>query len=106
MDYEAALAYDASQRDSCADLSADPHGAAAPSAEGPELPVVVRWREVHEARVRAQGRLDERVVALRGQGFTEREIAPIIGRSQQTVSRRFRASVVEILRELAGLPAK
>lgn len=104
---EEALAHDSAPRTSTAHMSTD-GTERAQSSEGPSLPAVVRWNDVHDARARVLDRKRMvQVIRLRGFGYTQQEIAEKLGVSQPTVSRAFKAAVREVLEELGGeqLPA-
>lgn len=95
-----AIKCDSSPRDSWPDLLASGvHSGDDPNGDSGLL-VVVRWNDVHIARQAVQGPIDREVTQLRAAGYTEDEIGVIVGVSQQTVSRRFRASIEAILDRL------
>jgi DNA-directed RNA polymerase specialized sigma24 family protein len=100
--YPEALRYDSSPRDSWPDLlSSDVHTSGDPIDDS-EVLVVLRWHDVQQAAERVVAAGEERISQLRGAGYTEAEIAEVLGCSQQSVSRRYRASLAEILAELNG----
>lgn len=103
MSYADALACDTAPPDSWPDLLAE--GAGLGHTGGPgedsQLLVVLRWHDVHNVRRRVQDDLDAQLTELRRRGHTEAQIAEMLGSSQQTVSRRLRASVRDIVGELA-----
>ena len=63
---------------------------------------VLRWVDVDRAARRAEEKIERQFVELIAQGHTEREAAAVLGRSHATTRRRFRASIEEVLRELAA----
>lgn len=68
-----------------------------------ELPLVVRWHDVHTARRRViMAKREQEMIQLRAQGYEEREIAELVGLHRSTVNRAFRASVDETLAVLGG----
>lgn len=96
-----AIDYDAHPRDSCADLSSDPHGGGSSSED--QLPVIARWLDVQRARQAiASHKADAVVLELRANGFTEEEVARLVDLSQPTVNRRFRASLGELVEALGA----
>lgn len=72
------------------------------------IPTVARWSEVHaaksrlvaRARNRARAALDTFAMELRGRGYTESEVADLVGSSQQSVNRHFKIGLRELLDEL------
>lgn len=99
MSREEAILCDAVPRDSCADLAAD-DGGHAPSAD-PSLPVIARWWDVRRARDRIRLSKEQEMAArLRAEGFTERELASVLGCSQPTAHRRVSVTLRELVREL------
>lgn len=102
MTRQEAIDYDASPKDSCADLSEDPYGGGSANAD-PSLFVICRWHDVHDARKRVVRRKgDEFIIRLRAEGFTELEIVRLARVPQATMRRRFRATLAEIVTELGG----
>ena len=68
-----------------------------------EVPLVVRWHDVREAKRRVvTEKRDQEVVRLRAEGLTEEEVAERLGVDRSTVNRRFRASLDEIIAALGG----
>lgn len=102
MTHGEALSCDSHPPDSWPDLlSSDAQmGHSGGIEEGGELLVVLRWTDVHRAKKQVQGSIDDQVMVLRSAGYTQEEIGQALGRSQQTVSRQWRASIEEILAEL------
>lgn len=100
MTHKDAIGCDSAPRDSWPDLLASGiHGGDDPNGNSGLL-VVVRWNDVQAARRQVQGPIDREVTQLRASGYSEDEIGVIVGVSQQTVSRRFRASIEAILERL------
>jgi hypothetical protein len=67
------------------------------------IPTLARWSEVHAAKERVVRRRRDAIAAeLLAQGYVQAEVASLLETSQQTVSRRFRATLREILDELGG----
>lgn len=97
--YEEAVSADASPVSSTGQLSGD---GTSGSADGPQVPVIARWNDVRRARQIVREKRDQEILELRVAGETEQEVAAKVGLSQQTVSRRFRASLRDILDELGG----
>ncbi len=110
-----AVSEDARQPDSLARTS--PEGPGAPTAHEEWDPVftVARWHDVQAARRRAlerkmtaanadprQLKLELIILELRSRGWTEEEIAQRAGLAQQSVSRKARATLAEIVAELGG----
>ena len=71
------------------------------ASEGRVL-TVLRRVDVHHAAQRATNARDRRIAALHAQGYTTREVAALVETSHATVSRRYRATLEEVLRELAA----
>lgn len=67
------------------------------------VPTLALWSEVRAARRRLGGqRRDTAAAWLLAQGHSQGEVAEQLGMSQQTVSRRFRASIEQLVDELNG----
>lgn len=97
MDREQAISYDAYPRSSCADLSEDPHGSGSSDGDD-ELFVIARWWDVMRASARiTTDKQTGEIAVLRARGYTEEEVGRMLGLSQPTVHRRFRASLKELL---------
>lgn len=75
------------------------------SAEGPGLSVFVLWRAVDDAsRLVIRRKRDAEVLRLTLEGYTQREIGERVGISQQHAGRLFRATILEICRQLNQAP--
>jgi hypothetical protein len=73
------------------------------SGDTTRVPTLARWAEVRAAAARViKHKRDLEGAELVARGYTQAEVAGLLGASQQTVSRRFRATVAEILEELGG----
>lgn len=101
IDRETARNIDAEPADSFPDLLRSNYqsGALCASDERPLL-TVLRWHDVHDARERISPLIDEDVLELRLEGLGEDQVALVLERSQQTVSRLWLSSVDSIVREL------
>lgn len=98
-----AIDLDASQPDSLAHLAEDPHSGGGDHEQ--QLPTIARWHDVQAARRRVTAKkADLAIVAMRGAGLSEQEIAEQLGSSQPTVHRRYRATLTEVQAALGGAP--
>lgn len=104
LDSDEAVEEDSRFRSCLAQITPDGELAPSTSAEYDPVPTFARWSEVHGARYRVmKSKLGEAVLELRLAGYTERELAPVLGISQPTVHRHFRARLAEIIVELGGV---
>jgi transcriptional regulator len=98
---EQAVDLDATPADSLAATS-ETHAADARTIDG-SIPVIARWHDVQQAKARLNATKQElKMVELRAQGQTDKQVAETLGTSRQTVNRKWRATVQEILDELGG----
>lgn len=98
-----AVDLDATPPDSCSHLRGS-GDAAAPETDDDRLPVVARWLDVQRARGAILA--DKRSVAslqLYASGFSDREVANMLGQDRMAVRRKWRATVDEILEFLGGV---
>lgn len=95
-----AVSVDAAVQSSWPDRK-NPAGVIGPE-DAHELLTVLRWDDVDIARRRVQNRIDQKVTVLRRMGLDQAQIGRIVGRHQSVVSRRFRASIDDIVGELSG----
>ena len=97
-----AITIDEGFRDSCLGLVAALQGAAL-SAEGPPVPTIARWNDVHRARTAIiDAKQAVAILQLRASGFSERELARLSDNSRLAVRRRWRTPVDEIIARLGG----
>jgi hypothetical protein len=72
---------------------------------GGRVPTLVRWAEVRTAAARiARRKQDVEAAELLARGYTTLEVAVLQRASRQTINRRFRATIAEIVDELGGPP--
>ena len=77
------------------------------SSETTRVPTLARWSEVRTVRDRvARRKRDVAATELVAQGYSQGEVAALQGVSQQTISRRFRATAEEIVALLNGAPGR
>jgi hypothetical protein len=68
-----------------------------------DVPLIARWAEVDRAKRRvAQNKESIALTQLRLQGYTDEEVAGMLGLGRRTVGRRWRATLQEILELLGG----
>ena len=71
--------------------------------EDREVPLIARWAEVDRARRRVhENKANVALTQLRLQGYTDEEVAGMLGLGRRTVGRRWRATLEEILQLLGG----
>lgn len=100
---EEAIDCDASPPDSLARFVAGDAGAGG-SSEGPALPVVARWWDVHRAAATVRRRkAGPSELELRLAGYTRAEIAEVTGESIETIRKRTHVEVDEIMAELGSI---
>lgn len=64
------------------------------------LPVIARWHDVRRAQTQVVDRKADRLLAARLNGASEQQVADDTGLSQQTVNRKVRARLADIVAEL------
>jgi hypothetical protein len=81
----------------------DETGAHGFCAEDHEVPLIARWAEVNAAKHRIIASKENiALMQLRLQGYTDEEVAGVLGLGRRTVGRRWRATLQEILEALGG----
>jgi hypothetical protein len=100
--YSEALAHDESVSSSFPSAEAD----LAVSAEEPQLPAIVRWREVRDiaAKIVTEKRDRQILSWVVVDAMTEWEVAAKVGLNQSTVNRRVGSMLVQIQAALGGPP--
>lgn len=72
-------------------------------AEDHDVPLIARWAEVDRAKRRIIANKESiALMQLRLQGYTDEEVAGMLGLGRRTVGRRWRATFAEILESLGG----
>lgn len=100
-DYDAAITYATRIVSSLGKLTNEQSHLASSSEDG-EVPLLVRWSEVHAAKGRIEANKEHlALMQLRLQGHSEDEVAELMGIGRRTVGRRMRATMREIL-EILG----
>lgn len=95
---------DAQSADSLAHLSQDDVHGSGVAIEDLDLPVIARWHDVHDAAAKIAGVKElEQIVQLQAGGLSQEEVGAELGISQPTVSRRYKATMTELLAELGGV---
>src|SRR5207245_2814029 len=77
------------------------HSSLAP--EDHDVPLIACWAEVDAAKKRIVAHKEHlALLQLRLQGYTDEEVAGLLGLGRRTVGRRWRATLMEILEALGG----
>jgi hypothetical protein len=104
LSHEDAIDISVAWSDSLAKCTHDGPAAPTTSEDWDPPMLIARWHDVQAAKRRAQiGKLRLEILRLRVAGYTELEVAQLVGLGKKTAARRFRASLDEILEELGGV---